>query len=136
MSHRRGWCRGHSISNTSSSPPGSLALPPPPPPLRRERQRAADAAAAGARAVKDRQVHSVELEKYAGENSELREELRVLNEDLLAYREAVAELKGDLEDAAEDRVAQDAVGKERDARLAALKLELEEASAAIQRSSV
>lgn len=105
------------------------------PSIRRERQRAADAASAGARAVKDRQAHSVELEKYATENSELRDELRVLNEDLLAYREAVAELKGDLEDAADDRLAQDAALRTAQQEIATLKKELEEAQAAIQRDS-
>jgi chromosome segregation ATPase len=85
--------------------------------------------------VKDRQYHSVELEKYATENSELREELRVLNEDLLAYGEAVAELKGDLEDAAEDKITQDAALREAVQQIAALRSELDEANAAIQRSS-
>jgi chromosome segregation ATPase len=71
--------------------------------LTRERQRVADTAAAGAKAVRDRQSNSAELEKYAQENAELREEIRTLNEDMNAYREAVSELKGDLEDMHEER---------------------------------
>ena len=71
--------------------------------LNRERQRVADTAAAGAKAVRDRQSNSAELEKYAQENAELREEIRTLNEDMNAYREAVSQLKGDVEDLHEER---------------------------------
>jgi chromosome segregation ATPase len=71
--------------------------------LNRERQRVADTAAAGAKAVRDRQSNSAELEKYAQENAELREEIRTLNEDMNAYREAVSHLKGDIEDMHEER---------------------------------
>ena len=91
-----------------------------------ERQRAAEAASAGAKALKDRAAHGVELDRYASENAELREELRVLTEDLLAYREAVAELKGDLEDAAEDRAACEGQLRDAGMRMSAVHSELAE----------
>jgi chromosome segregation ATPase len=102
--------------------------------LARERQRSADATTAGARAVKDRQTHGAELEKYAGENAELRDEIRVLHEDLLAYREAVAELKGDLEDAGEERAEAEATVREAAVEVARLQAELVETAAAVEHS--
>jgi hypothetical protein len=50
--------------------------------LQRERQRAADAAAAGARAAKDKQFNVSELDKLVAENTELREELRTVLDDM------------------------------------------------------
>jgi predicted nucleic acid-binding Zn-ribbon protein len=54
---------------------------------------------AGARAAKDKHYQNTELDKALVENAEMRDEMRALQSDLDAYRDAVAELKGQLLDA-------------------------------------
>lgn len=65
----------------------------------RERSKASEAVTAGARAAKDRSYQNSELDKALLENTEMREEMHDLHSDLDAYRDAVAELKGQLLDA-------------------------------------
>jgi chromosome segregation ATPase len=79
--------------------------------------------------VKDKQSNTYELEKYATETFELRDEIKALHEDVQAYREAVGELKGELEDAAEDKTALEAVIRDLQTKLNDMAHQLEEAKA-------
>jgi len=100
--------------------------------LARERSRASDAAVAGARAVKDRQFQNSELDKAVQEGEELREEVKALGADLEAYREAVAQLQGELEDGVADREALEGALSAANGRLAELMHEVAEAHASAQ----
>ena len=78
-----------------------------------------------AKANKVKNEIAAELDATKMESAALREEVRVLNEDVEAYRAAVAELKGDLEDEREDRASEIAAFREARRRNDILVAELE-----------
>jgi hypothetical protein len=92
-----------------------------------------DAAVDGARAHKTTATLQAEMDKFVAENGEMRELLKTQDEDLKQYQLAVAELKGDLQDAEEDAEESEAALEVARRRLASTEATLAEEKAASAR---